>query len=219
MSEVKKRATLKTQVYEYLKEKIILGDLKPGERLIEEKIAEELNISRSPIREAIQMLEKDRILNVNRSGGVTVVQPTIEDYQYLYECRVVMEPLAAFYAAERCTPEKLEAIRESLLRMRDISAFKDTKDIREAKIDFHESLAEASLNPFLISMISQFRVINSFYRKAILHEKPQHFTEALTEHQNIFQAIADQEPELARKLMKEHIENDYILFVKSNAIR
>lgn len=219
MSEVKKRATLKTQVYEYLKEKIILGDLKPGERLIEEKIAEELNISRSPIREAIQMLEKDRILNVNRSGGVTVVQPTIEDYQYLYECRVVMEPLAAYYAAERCTPEKLEAIRKSLLRMRDISALKDTKDIREAKIDFHESLAEASLNPFLISIISQFRVINSFYRKAILHETPQHFTEALTEHQNIFQAIADQEPELARRLMKEHIENDYTLFVKSNAIR
>ena len=114
---VQKRETLKSQVYEYLKESIIYGNIKPGDRLIEEKISEELQVSRSPIREAVRMLEKDGLLSVNKSGGVTVVEPTIEDYRNLYECRVEIESLAAYYAAERRSPEKLEEIKSHLIQM------------------------------------------------------------------------------------------------------
>ena len=95
--------------------------------MIEEKIAEELQVSRSPIREAIRMLEKDGLL-VHSSGGVTIIQPTIEDFRgggggggYLYECRVEIEPLAAFYAAKRRSSEQLETIRGYLLQMGKIS--------------------------------------------------------------------------------------------------
>ena len=114
---VQKRETLKSQVYEYLKENIIYGNIKPGDRLIEEKISEELQVSRSPIREAVRMLEKDGLLSVNKSGGVTVVEPTIEDYRNLYECRVEIESLAAYYAAERRSSEKLEEIKSYLIQM------------------------------------------------------------------------------------------------------
>ncbi|MGI2327548.1 GntR family transcriptional regulator [Planococcus sp. YIM B11945] len=209
--QVKKRATLKTQVYDFLKEQIIAGQLKPGERLIEEKIAEELEVSRSPIREAIRMLEKDGLLYVNRSGGVTVVEPTIVDYQHLYECRIEIEPLAAFYAAERRTNEQLEVIRHSLLKA-DLKI--DQAEANETNVNFHEAIVEASGNPFLVSMLSQIRGVNSFYRRAILKEDPQHLKEAMLEHQKIFQAIADQQPELAKTLMQQHIENDYKLFIK-----
>lgn len=213
---VKKSPSLKTQVYELLKEKIIMGVLKPGERLIEEKISEELGVSRSPIREAIRMLEKDGILHVNGSSGVTVVEPTIEDYQHLYECRVEVEPLAAYYAALRSTDEGLEKIRKSLSIMESIAVGKDISAIQGANIDFHEAIVEASLNPFLISMVSQIRVVNSFYRKAILKENPKHFEEALAEHQDIYRVIVDRKADDARRLMKEHIESDYILFIKQS---
>ena len=214
---VKKRATLKTQVYDYLKEAIIMGGLKPGERLIEEKISEELQVSRSPIREAIRMLEKDGLLLVNSSGGVTVVEPSIQDFKHLYECRVEMEPLAAFYAAQRRTHEQVELMRTYLLQMGKISESNDIKKVHDANVNFHETIISSSANPFLVSMISQLRGVNSFYRKSILEENPLHMEHAMHDHQQIFQAIVHQEPEKAKQLMKAHIESDYIQFIKHSS--
>lgn len=214
---VKKRDTLKTQVYEYLKEGIILGNIKPGERLIEEKIADELQVSRSPIREAVRMLEKDGLLYVNKSGGVTVVQPSIEDFKNLYECRVEMESLAAYYAAQRRSLEDIETIRTNLLKAGKITADNNLKKVHDANLSFHESIVHASRNPFLVTMTSQLRGVNSFYRKAILEIDPKHMEEALVEHQQIFQAIVDEDIDGARNLMKKHIESDYKIFMKIHA--
>ncbi|MDQ0272009.1 GntR family transcriptional regulator [Cytobacillus purgationiresistens] len=214
VSVIKKGVTLKEQVYDYLKEQIILGELKPGERLVEGKVSEALNISRSPIREAIRMLEKDGLLLVNQSGGVNVVKPSIKDFQYLYECRVEMEPVAAYFAAQRRTNEQLETIRTHLLQMEGLPEQKRMKKIHDINVNFHESVVKASANPFLITVINQFRGINSFYRKSILEEKPLHFADAFNEHQRIFQAIVDQDANDAKKLMKEHIENDFIIFMR-----
>ena len=211
---IKKRATLKTQVYDYLKESIIMGGVMPGERLIEEKISEELQVSRSPIREAIRMLEKDGLLLVNSSGGVTVVEPSIEDFQHLYECRVEMEPLAAFYAAQRRSNEELEIIRTFLLQMGKITETNNLKKVHDANVNFHEAIVVASANQFLVSMVSHLRGVNSFYRKSILEEFPLHMVHAMQEHQQIFQAIVDQDAEAAKRLMKAHIESDYILFME-----
>lgn len=211
---VKKRATLKTQVYDYLKEQIILGGLKPGERLIEEKISEELQVSRSPIREAIRMLEKDGLLFVNSSGGVTVIEPSAQDFHHLFDCRVEIEPVAAFYAAQRRTQDQLELIRKYLLQMEKITEINNLRTVHDANVNFHESIISASANPFLVSMISKLRGVNSFYRKSILEENPFHMELGMHDHQQIFQAIVDQDAEEARRLMKAHIESDYKMFVK-----
>ncbi|MGN7396680.1 GntR family transcriptional regulator [Peribacillus frigoritolerans] len=211
---VKKGATLKTQVYNFLREQIFSGVVKPGERLIEEKISEELGVSRSPIREAIRMLEKDGLLLVNISGGVTVVQPTIEDFKHLYECRIEMEPLASYYAAQRRSQEQLETIRTFLLRMGKITETNNLKKVHDANVNFHEAIVAASVNPFLVSMIAQLHGVNSFYRKSFLEERPLHVEKAMYEHQQIFQAIVDRDGDEAKRLMKAHIEGDYILFMR-----
>jgi DNA-binding GntR family transcriptional regulator len=211
---VKKHATLKTQVYDFLKEQIILGGHKPGERLIEEKISEELQVSRSPIREAIRMLEKDGLLLVKPSGGVTVVQPTIEDFKHLFECRVEMEPLGAYYAAQRRSHEQLETIRGYLLQMGNISEKNNLKKVHDVNVNFHEAIVASSDNPFLVTMLAQLRGVNSFYRKSILEENPLHIEEAKHEHHQIFQAVLDQDANEAKRLMRLHIESDYNLFMK-----
>jgi DNA-binding GntR family transcriptional regulator len=211
---VKKQVTLKTQVYDFLKEQIIMGMIKPGERLIEDKISEELQVSRSPIREAIRMLEKDGLLLVNQTGGVTVVQPTIEDFQHLYECRVEMEPLAAFYAAQRRTEEQLEILHSYLFQMGKISETNNLKKVHDANVNFHEAIVAASANPFLVTMLAQLHGVNSFYRKSILEEKPLHIEDAMYDHQQIFQAIKDQDANEAKRLMKKHIESDYNLYMR-----
>lgn len=213
-NKVIKRETLKSQVYNYLKDGIILGHINPGDRLIEEKISTELQVSRSPIREAIRMLEKDGLLYVNSSGGVTVVKPTIEDFRSLYECRVEMESLATYYAAKRRSLEELEKMRSHLLEMDNITPSKNLTKVNDENSNFHETIVEASRNPFLIKMTGQLRGVNSFYRKAILDNYPLHFKDALVDHQKIFQAIMNQDKEAARLHMRQHIENDYKLFMK-----
>lgn len=213
-SKIIKRETLKSQVYKYLKDGIILGDINPGDRLIEEKIATELQVSRSPIREAIRMLEKDGLLYVNSSGGVTVVKPTIEDFRSLYECRVEMESLAAYYAAKRRSPNELEKMRTHLLKMGNVGPSKNLSTVNDANASFHETIVEASKNPFLIKMTGQLRGVSSFYRKAILDNYPLHFKDAMVDHKKIFQSIVNQDEGEARKHMRQHIENDYTLFMK-----
>ncbi len=208
-----KRKTLKNQVYDYLKEQIIIGVYKPGERLVEEKISTELNVSRSPIREAIQMLEKDGLLNVKKQGGVTVIQPSIDDYQYLYECRKELESLAAFLAAQRRTALQLEQIRNAYLKMGKISTQDDLKNVYEANRCFHQSIVEASDNPFLIKMLAQLNGVNSFYRKAILETEPMHMETVIDDHQKIFQAIVEKDSVKAKNLFIQHIENDYKTFI------
>lgn len=208
-----KRKTLKTQVYKRLKDSIILGEIRPGDRLIEEKISSELQVSRSPIREAIRMLEKDGLLLVNSSGGVTVVEPTIEDFRSLYECRVEMESLAAYYAAQRRTQEELEKIHINLLDYTKLSTTKKITEVNDVNFDFHDAIVKASSNPFLISMTTQLRGVNSFYRKAILENYPKHIKDALADHEKIYLAIANQDADAARLHMRRHIKNDYTLFM------
>ncbi|WP_042349847.1 GntR family transcriptional regulator [Bacillus massiliigorillae] len=213
---VKKGSTLKSQVYEFLRERIMLGQLKPGERLIETTISNELSVSRSPIREAIRMLEKDGLLIVHSSGGVTVVQPTIKDFQSLYECRIELEPVVAYYAALRRSPKQLETIKQYLMQMGKVTEDTSFKKVHDASANFHEAIATASNNPFLRSMVMQFRGITSFYRKVFLEETPHHAEAATREHQQIFLSIEKQDAKEAKHLMKTHIENDYNLFSQLN---
>ncbi|MEK4523683.1 GntR family transcriptional regulator [Psychrobacillus sp. FSL W7-1457] len=214
-TSVKKNPNLKTQVYNYLKNQIMTGKLRPGERLIEEKISNDLEVSRSPIRESIRMLEKDGLLKVKKTGGVTVVKPTMEDFQHMYECRVEMEPLSSFYAAKRRSPEQLELMRAALLKGKNYSSDNSLASKKDNEVlSFHEAVVQASNNQWLISMVSHLRGINGFYRQSIIEENPFHVEQAFNEHQKIFQAIVDQDSESARNFMRQHIESDYNLFME-----
>lgn len=208
-----KRTTLKKQVYEHLKEQIILGTYKPGERLIEEKIAESFSVSRSPVREAIRMLEKDGLITVNSSGGVNVIDPHIDDYMYLFEYRKEVEAAAAYYAAQRSTEQHLQTMKKHLETMSDVEA-NSYKVIHQSAVEFHSSIAEASANPFLISTLAQLQGINTFYRRAILDHSYLYVKKAVEEHDQIYLSIKTRNKEKAKQLMRQHIENDYERFLK-----
>lgn len=211
---VVKKTTLKEQVYDYLKNAIIMGEIAPGERLIEEKISDTLKVSRSPIREAVRMLEKDGLLNVNATGGVTVVNPSTEDYRNLYEIRVEMESLAAYYAAQRRSQDEVALMASYIEAMKAEVGAKNLKELLDVNFKFHESIVYASRNPFLETMTLQLRGVNSFYRKAILERNPGYTRDALEDHEEIFQAIVDRDQDNARELMRQHIEHDYQSFMK-----
>ncbi|MCM3638939.1 GntR family transcriptional regulator [Sporosarcina luteola] len=210
---VVKKTTLKEQVYDYLKNGIIMGEIAPGERLIEEKISETLKVSRSPIREAVRMLEKDGLLDVHATGGVTVANPSTEDYRNLYEIRVEMESLAAYYAAQRRSRDEITLMESYVETMRKEADANNLKGLLEVNFKFHESIVYASRNPFLETMTLQLRGVNSFYRKAILEKNPGYAQEAHDDHEKIYQAIVEQDQNKARELMRQHIEHDYQSFM------
>ncbi|CEI82932.1 GntR family transcriptional regulator [Oceanobacillus oncorhynchi subsp. incaldanensis] len=209
------KKTLKSQVYDYLREQIIVGKFKPGERLIEEKIGEALNVSRSPIRESIRMLEKEGFLNLSKTGGVTVVEPSLTDFRYLYECRIGMESLAAYYAAIRRTDEQLLLMKQEV---ENTARHKEKQDDNEKHVTvaFHDIIIEASANPFLISMLGTLRGVNSFYREVIVDKDPTHRETAFADHEQIWEAIARQDADAAKELMKQHIERDFTHFLNLN---
>lgn len=211
------RLTLKDQVYEYLKTEILSGGLKPGQRVIEETIAEDLSVSRSPVREAVHLLEKDGLLTFHGTGGLMVLEPTAEDYHYLFECRIEMESLAAYYAAERRSEDEIERMKTCLEIMESGVIQSNLKGVLVGNADFHESVVRASHNPFLINLTMQLRGINSFYRRAILVNNPSYIESAYKDHENIFTSIIEKDPKKAKRLMKQHIEKDFDSFKKTIA--
>lgn len=211
------RLTLKDQVYDYLKTEIIAGGLKPGQRVIEEKIAEDLSVSRSPVREAVHLLEKDGLLTFHSTGGLMVSNPTEEDYHYLFECRIEMESLAAYYAAERRNDEEIETMKKCLEIMKSEMLQDNFKGVLTGNADFHESIVRASHNPFLINLTMQLRGINSLYRKAILENNPSYIKSAYKDHEQIFNSILEKDPEKAKRIIRQHIEKDFDSFKKTLA--
>ncbi|MBB4823369.1 DNA-binding GntR family transcriptional regulator [Sporosarcina luteola] len=143
------------------------------------------------------------------------MNPTVEDYRSLYEVRVEMESLAAYFAAERCDKSELELLETSIREMRYEMAMQNLKGLLRVNFHFHERIVRASKNPFLISMTLQLRGVNSFYRRAIIEGDPRIIENALRDHEDIFLAIRQKDPQLARECMRKHIEHDYQEFMRA----
>jgi DNA-binding GntR family transcriptional regulator len=213
---IKRSETLQEQVYEYLREQILFGGLAPGQRLIEERLCEETGVSRSPIREAIRRLEKDGLVVVQAQGGVTVYQPTLDDFTSLFECRLHLEPAAARFAAERRTEEELADLQELLARMADIARESDARRTHELHFTFHQRVAEASKNPYMAKIMNDLKVLISFYRNAILQVHPQRPETVIAEHAAILDAIRRRDGDTAAASMAEHITRDFRLCMEAN---
>ena len=158
--------TIKDQVYEVLKENIISGELKPGERIQEVQIAEELSVSRSPVRSAINKLIGEGFLESIPNKSVCVRRFSERDIIESYEFRFIIEK----FAAEKVAAAVNDEIREKLIGFRE--AFEQNSDIDKINeylatdIEFHEFLVETSGNKVIKEalekvsmMISPFRII------------------------------------------------------------
>ena len=108
-SKVTKSIPFHLQVYQILRDEIFTGKKKPGERIIESKIASEMGTSRSPVREAIRLLEHDGLI-VNEYGTLTIFPLTAESISDIYHCRIAVESYAAFLAVENFTEDKIEEL-------------------------------------------------------------------------------------------------------------
>ncbi|HHW14918.1 MAG TPA: GntR family transcriptional regulator [Firmicutes bacterium] len=197
---------LRELVFEALREAIIQGRLHPGERLMEIQLAEELGVSRTPVREAIRKLELEGLVLMIPRKGAYVSEISMKDIADVFEIRRALEGLAARLAAERATEQEIERLERALVKIAEIAQAEDLDGAVALDTDFHEELMAASHNPRLSQLVSNLREqIQRFRLTSLSH--PGRVKLAVEEHRKIVDAIASHDADLAQNLAYEHIEN------------
>lgn len=194
---------LREMVFESLREAIILGRLRPGERLMEIQLAEEMGVSRTPVREAIRKLELEGFVVMVPRKGAYVAGVSVKDIADVFEVRSALEGLAAGLAAERITEEEMEELEKVILQ---ISGEEDILTVVKRDNEFHELIYRASRNHRLTQIITHLSEQISRFRLTSL-SVPGRLKIAVGEHKKITEAICDRNVDLSCRLASEHMEN------------
>jgi DNA-binding GntR family transcriptional regulator len=197
---------LRDIVFETLREAIIAGQLRPGERLMEVQIAEELGVSRTPVREAIRKLELEEFVVMVPRKGAYVAGISIKDITDVFEIRRALEGLSAELAAERMTEEELDELESIMVSTAETTERLDVVSAVDMDTGFHQVLYEASRNEKLRGMLYHLREQIQRFRTQSLG-RPGRLQRALVEHQGIVDALRSRDSELARQLAEQHIDN------------
>ncbi|SDP04456.1 DNA-binding transcriptional regulator, GntR family [Litchfieldia salsa] len=182
--------------YEYIRDQILNGELERGTKLIEEKLAEEIGVSRTPIREAIRKLEQEGLVQQKR-----VVNPTETELRNYFQVRILLEGFAARSAATYMNEEDLSKLKECV----HIGRTGTPEEIMEANEKFHDLIVRSTNNPVMVDTIERMQSIIYLFRKTVVYHKRPFL---IDEHQDIYEAILSRQPDEAEKLMKEHIQAD-----------
>ncbi len=196
---------LREVVCESLREAIRSGVLQPGERLMEIQLAEELGVSRTPVREAVRKLELEGYVIMMPRRGTYVADLSIRDINEVFEIRTSLESLASGLAAERITEEELERLQRLLVSIGTHISSGDMEQIVATDTEFHELLYQASRNQRLVGIISNLREQLTRFRTTSM-SFPGRLTATLEEHREIVEAIAQGDVRAARKAAERHME-------------
>jgi len=197
---------LREVVFETLREAIISGILKPGERMMEIQLADELGVSRTPVREAIRKLELEGFVVMIPRKGAYVSDISFKDINDIFEIRGALEMLAAGLACERITEDELESLERLLVQKWDCIEKDDVDTMVATDTLFHEALYRASRNDRLSQIVSNLREQIQRFRTTSL-ASPGRMKLAWEEHKELVEAIADRNIALAQELASKHIEN------------
>jgi GntR family transcriptional repressor for pyruvate dehydrogenase complex len=217
-------------VLEEIQRLIAEGELRPGDRLPSEtELAERFGVGRSSIREAMRVLHLLGVIEVIQGKGTFVRQPSILPLMIdwsrivqmgviaeVMEARQFIEVLLAQLAAERATEEDIEALRAALERCRASASSLEAD--AQAGVNFHLALADAAHNQVLALM---YRTIYDLYLDTARRTRitPEVAQDRLRDHERIFQAVVDRNPEAAARAMKEHLEKAYQFLTASEPER
>ena len=197
---------LRDVVFNTLRQAILRGDLKPGERLMEISLANKLGVSRTPVREAIHKLEQEGLVLMIPRRGAEVAQITEKSLRDVLEVRGAVEELAVRLACERMTGQALGELNRAAERFEKTLGSSDITSVAEADVAFHDVIYMATDNQRLIALLNNLREQMYRYRVEYLKRGECH-AQLLSEHQEIIEAITNKEVERAVAVTCRHIDN------------
>ncbi len=200
---------LRDVVFNTLREAILKGDLKPGERLMELQLAAKLGVSRTPIREAIRMLEQEGLAVTMPRRGAEVARMTLKDMEDVLEIREALDELAVKIASERITEEQLKRLTDAKQLFETSTRSGDVKRIAEADVSFHDVIYEATGNPKLVTLLNNLR--EQVYRYRVEYIKnPKNYPVLIAEHDAITEGLKNHDKQAAISAMHEHVANQAV---------
>ena len=205
---------LRDVVFNTLRQAILRGELKPGERLMEIQLANKLGVSRTPIREAIRKLELEGLVVMIPRKGAEVAKITVRDLKDALEVRMAIDSLSVKLACERLDEDDKTEIKQACVAFREAVKSKNVQAIVEGDERFHNTIYRASKNQKLITIAMNLR--EQVYRYRFEYVKDFSYHENLIrEHDQITEAILKGDVETAQKIMKEHIYNQEQIVIRN----
>jgi DNA-binding GntR family transcriptional regulator len=208
LSTIQRSQSLHEQTYQVLRTNIFSGKLAPNERLVETQLAERLQVSRTPIREAIRKLQQEGLVTADSSGGMRVTTLSINDVVQLYDCRIALEQLSVAGACDQATKSEIERLEHYVVSAEKLAHSKstDTAKLLEMDYQFHHLIAESSGNKWLVTLLEQVFDKMFLLRLRTTHHNPE-VLEIRQEHRQIFAAIAQGNAKSAMDNISEHLTN------------
>ncbi len=205
MNQTNHYLPLREVVFRTLRKEILEGKLQPGERLMEIPLAEQIGVSRTPVREAIRMLEQEGLVMMVPRRGAFVAQMQEKGLIEVLEVRRVLEELTAELAAKRITHEQIEALEKVEITFEEELQKDNYNDMARADEDFHYLILAATDNQKLIQLLTNFREQMYRYRAAYLAHNTVY--EGLRkEHREILEGLREHDAQKAVAAMKIHID-------------
>ncbi len=197
--------SVRDKAYDVIKRAIVRGTLSPGQRLVEVRIAETLNVSRTPLREAILRLEAEGFVERLASGGVRVKALSAAEIRELYAVRSVLEGLAAREAAERLTDEQIDRLTGLIRQLKNADgSAPDVARIAALGEEFHRIILEASGNQTCTELLRLLRDHINRYRHLTIAIPGRHRA-AAKEHETLFAVLRQRDPEQSERAMRTHV--------------
>lgn len=197
---------LRDVVFNTLRQAILTGELKPGERLMEIHLADRLGVSRTPIREAIRKLELEGLVVMIPRKGAQVAKITEKNLKDVLEVRRALDMLAAKLACYRMNDEEKKELKKACDEFAGIVKANNTKDITEADVHFHDIILKSTNNERLIQLVNNLAEQMYRYRLEYIKDSAYH-SRLVQEHEAIYHAIINNQEEEAAKAVVLHIDN------------
>ena len=205
---LQKAEKLSEQVFTHIKRMILAEQIKGGEKIPEEKIAQTFGVSRTPIREALRKLEKYGLIKIVPHSHAEVVKVRIEDRAYIGEVRIQLEELSTRLLAQKASPEQCDFLSTVADECDSHAENKDIAGVFEKDSEFHLEIARMSGNPYIYEILRNLN-IKILLLRTIYCTTLEKIRQDLEFHKKIVEAIRNHDVDKAVYLMTEHLKESY----------
>ena len=197
---------LRDVVFNTLRDAILTGKLVPGERLMENQLAEKLGVSRTPVREALRMLELENLVELVPRKGAQVLDMSEKDITNILEVRSALEGLATSLACKKMTKEDLQQLKNMEVDFEKAVADNDVDHFVDIDEDFHDLIFAATENDKLINIFRNLRIQLYRYRMAQAKNNETSMSTIVAHHRSIIRAIVNHDAEEGASIAQGHIK-------------
>lgn len=201
---VQRAASLGQQIADIIRQRIVRGELQPGDRLTEESLADEFQVSRGPVRDAITQLSFEKLVEVHKPRGIYIVGLTDDDVEQLYSLRAALEQLALQRAMRVSDDARWRPSREAVTRMLEAADRGDHADFLAADLDFHAQIYALADHPRLEGAWSQYLpTFTSLLDVTINHDEDLH--ESAADHDRLYAVMRSGDVAAASSVLAQHL--------------